>query len=180
MFCLSAVLGFVLNSEQGKKFVHAATFGNSTDSVKDTEHKILSRATLEDDFANDRVIVVLNKQESMRFKEYKTTDFVFYGTAPDFILDYTSVYAVINEDLHEKFDAKEFALEDFGVSNVKGISYYHLNSFPLGIRLVEKYILMELEVQGKEQAEQAIGFLNDLEFVTRAGFSWQVRSGQRV
>lgn len=40
-----------------------------------TERKIYSTATIEDDFTNDSVIVVLNKEATRSFKKYTPRDF---------------------------------------------------------------------------------------------------------
>jgi len=40
-----------------------------------SEEKIISTVTLEDEFADDRVVIVLNKEASMNFKTYTPEDF---------------------------------------------------------------------------------------------------------
>ena len=51
------------------------------------EEKTYCAATIEDDFADDRVLVVLNKETSQDFKAYKTND--FYGVGCSKITDLT-------------------------------------------------------------------------------------------
>lgn len=63
-------LDFTSNSSQSR--------GLSSDNSSDTsfrEEKMFSAATLEDDFSDDSILIMLNKQETMRFKNYSSRDF---------------------------------------------------------------------------------------------------------
>ena len=44
-------------------------------SIKPSEEKVYSQATMEDDFTQDRVIITLTKQETRKFKTYTPEDF---------------------------------------------------------------------------------------------------------
>lgn len=55
-------------------------FSNSVSYVRATttessEQKIQSTATMDDDFADNRIFVVFNKETSLEFNEYTVTDF---------------------------------------------------------------------------------------------------------
>ena len=48
-------------------------------SISLVEERIFSKATLENDFADDKILVIMNRQETMRFREYATRDFSEIG-----------------------------------------------------------------------------------------------------
>ena len=52
-----------------------ATEAESSEIIDLNEKKVYSSATVDGDFADDHVLLVLNKQETMRFKDYSVRDF---------------------------------------------------------------------------------------------------------
>ncbi len=56
----------------GSISANAAEINNVKEYV---EQKIFCNATIEDDFSDDRVLIVLNKNESQSFKAYQASDF---------------------------------------------------------------------------------------------------------
>jgi hypothetical protein len=66
LYIFSAMIffGFTTNTEDIEQ-----------DSSLVEERRSFSNATIEDDFAEDRIIVVLNRQETMRFRNYTADDF---------------------------------------------------------------------------------------------------------
>jgi hypothetical protein len=65
--------GFTFASNGEKEF--GSEFINEEQPINSIEEKVLCEATLEDDFAEDRVLVVLSNKETMRFKNYSARDF---------------------------------------------------------------------------------------------------------
>ena len=50
-------------------------------SISFVEERIFSKATMDHDFADDKVLVIMNRQETMRFREYSTRDFTGIGVS---------------------------------------------------------------------------------------------------
>ena len=94
-------------------------------------------------------------------------------------IDYGYVRAYIKKEYNEKFNAKGFTLEDFGLDNIKDFSYFYFYTDEEieehGDRgsVDNKFILLELKNKGKKYAEEAIEHLEKLEFVTRANFRYK-------
>ena len=79
------------------------------------------------------------------------------------------VLAWINEEYYEKFDAKEFTLEDFDWDNASdflyGCHYPNCNDRLLVLLLIEP---------GKNHVNEAVAHLNELEFVERAALGYSM------
>lgn len=69
VMAISLAILLTLFMPKGIAFAQAADHGFSAES------KIYTRATLKDDFTDDKVIIVLNREITRRFKEYSAEDF---------------------------------------------------------------------------------------------------------
>ena len=101
-------------------------------SVEPAERKIYSGATIEDDFADDTVLVVLNKEATRKFKTYTPDDFSAVGCkSVENLTEFTEEIAKKqirsegkNEDDDKKASAESFRtilkleLRERGVENV--------------------------------------------------------------
>jgi len=85
---------------------------------------------------------------------------------------YGHVLAFISEEYNEKFDNREFTLEDFKLNNVKNL-YYYYHSSAYHSDLVGRFIALELIKTGKKQANAAITHLSKLDFVRHTILSHQ-------
>ena len=61
--------GFTFSSDKEREF-----FGEEK-PIGFVEERILSKATLDDDFTDDKVLVIMNKQETDKFRSYACRDF---------------------------------------------------------------------------------------------------------
>lgn len=50
-------------------------WSGSTEEQVSADHKVYSKATLDDNFADDTVVIELNREESFKFKNYTFADF---------------------------------------------------------------------------------------------------------
>jgi subtilisin family serine protease len=78
VFSLAVVTIFLFSAGHGL-FVSADSESDITYKGYDSDEKIICNATLEDDFADNIVIVVLNKEATFSFRTYTLDDFVCVG-----------------------------------------------------------------------------------------------------
>jgi len=90
-------------------------------------------------------------------------------------LDYSVIYVFVEEEHEEKFDAKEFTIEDFNSDNIQRMSYYYrgvrtVND--IGKELTEhrtmRFFELQLKTSDKENAEELIMIVEKLDFVRSA------------
>lgn len=56
-------------------FSIAASASNADVTTPIIDKKVISTATIEDDFADNAILIVLNKEETQKFKSYTKDDF---------------------------------------------------------------------------------------------------------
>ena len=69
LIILTLLFGIVLTS------FAAAVFDVNLEKIKNSEQKFICKATLEDEFAEDSVLIVLNKEVSKELKSFTKNDF---------------------------------------------------------------------------------------------------------
>lgn len=105
-------------------------FAQAADDGLSAESKIYTRATLEDDFTDDKVIIVLNREITRRFKEYSVEDFSK--------IDRVAVYDLTSATV--QWTERELAKRNsvtFGLS----IEYIGSNAFRYCVSLREIFII---------------------------------------
>ena len=93
---------------------------------------------------------------------------------------YDHVFVYINEDNEEynkKFDNREFAPEDFNLSNTKDFFYHYLYYPPYN---TGRFFSLYLNKTGKSHAKKAVEHLSKLEFVDRARFGFTFKYCARI
>lgn len=125
-----------------------------------TEEKIYCNATLEDNFADDRVLVVLNNAASTSLKTYALTDFTGYGFKS--VTNLTSATtALANAKLQGQPIPEEFATN----SNVLTFEdFYDVN-----LETFNQILCLELKTPGKQNVLNAIKVLEKHPNVKYAG-----------
>ena len=71
----SVICYTILTTILSTTFVSAELVSNITSSTSTTEEKFTCTATINDDFVNDEIIVVLNNESSRALHDYTTLDF---------------------------------------------------------------------------------------------------------
>lgn len=85
--------------------------------------------------------------------------------------DYSRVRAYVSQDYYNKFDNKEFVLEDFELINASSFEYRRYSYDDPD--LTQRFFLVYLSKTGKKYAQQAIDQLSKLEFVDNVTFTYQ-------
>jgi subtilisin family serine protease len=86
---LFTVVMFIVSSLMLSGFAFVSDFESKSDggeygedkSISFVEERIFNEATLDHEFADDIVLVIMNRQETMRFREYSTNDFAGMGVS---------------------------------------------------------------------------------------------------
>lgn len=149
----------ILISALGLQWTVADAIIPGEDAVT-TEEKIDCNATLEDNFADDRVLVVLNNAASTSLKTYALTDFTGYGFKS--VTNLTSATtALANAKLRGQPIPEEFATN----SNVLTFEdFYDVN-----LETFNQILCLELKTPGKQNVLNAIKVLEKHPDVKYAG-----------
>lgn len=154
-FCLALVI-LLSSLSMLVGAVDFSTLVESTSELGVVEPKSFSTATLENDFADDRVLVVLNNKASLKFKSYSVSDFA-------------EVKCAAVRDLSTgKKKQVETKMADFQDS-VRTMS---AESKAAAVEEINKYnqiICLELADKGKENVLEAIKALQSRDDVKYAG-----------
>lgn len=84
--------------------------------------------------------------------------------------DYRSVRAYLKEDYSMQFDNKEFTLESFNLSNAKDFSYRYYEDEGANDGIGQRFFWINLTNTGKQNAQNALDKLIDLEFIDHVAF----------
>ena len=159
IFMLLLIVGLI-NSAMPLYYIYAEDIEyleKNTDLVQ-VEQKVICDATLDDDFADDRVLVVLNHEESMKFKSYSNADFIEVGC--NSVLDLTSSTETI---VKAKTEGCKNELTNAGNS----INQYFIDN--VDINTYNKVLCLELKTSGKANILKVIKKLEERSEVLYAG-----------
>lgn len=140
-------------------FVGAVDFGSiavDTYELGIVEPKVLNTATLENQFADNRVIIVLNNKASLNFKDYSTKDF-------------QEIECVAVQDLST---GKRKQVQEKVMSYKNSVSTMSAEGKATAVEEINKYnqiICLELAASGKENVLKAIKVLQARDDVLYAG-----------
>ena len=124
-------------------------------SIEEEEQKVYSQATIEDDFSDSRIMVVLKHDISMELKEYSTEDFSEVG-----IKSVTDLASATREKATVQLEKINNAFfKRSSLENEEIISYKNYN----------QVICLELENTGKDKVLEAIDIIKDREDVLYVG-----------
>ena len=91
-------------------------------------------------------------------------------------IDYSRIGAVISQDYYENFDAMEYTLDSFNLTNAKKIEYRYMPVFSEDEEaeesLGERFFLINLKKTGKKYAKSALEHVTQLEFIDRVHFCY--------
>ena len=123
--------------------------------VEEEDQKFYSRATIEDDFSDNTIMVVLKHDVSMELKEYSIEDFPEVG-----IKSVTDLSASAREKASVQLEKINYAFFNrTSLENEEVVSYKNYN----------QVICLELEERGKDKVLSAIEIIEDREDIIYAG-----------
>ena len=88
-------------------------------------------------------------------------------------IDYSAVRAFINQDYYENFDAKEYTLESFNLTNPNDFTYQYYLVFNEDTKqesMGERFFLITLKKAGKQYVQNVMNQLITLEFIDRIDY----------
>ena len=128
------------------------------------EQKRYSSASLEDSFAEDKILVVLSNVESLKFKTYCPEDFSEIGCLDvSDLTEYTTTVAKLKMAGDESYQHNSVSDNGIGILNVQDVD---LNSF-------NRILSITLSDTGKEEVLWAIHALEDRDDVIYVGPNYQ-------
>ena len=151
----SIVLAFMMTICYITPVFDVTSAGIDLDSKISTDAKVYSKATLEDQFADDGVLVVLSNKASLQFQEFKSSDFSEIGCLA--VTDYSSASG-------KKVQAQVEALSEAKASpnELRSVDTTKIHTF-------NQVLYLELANPGKKNVLDAIDKLMLREDVIYAG-----------